>query len=303
MGQSSSMQRIMNILSALNDGQSVCVQNVARRFEVSERTVRRDFELIRDYFGDMLRKEGDCYRAFRKMLLDDILGATDLMTLANIVNLFGLTSMEHYIAEQTRSLLNEAMIVYDFKSRPFERMHNREVVKKLEHAVKFRKETELLYRIVHGAVTYLYRPYKILFLNENFYLIGENVGRQSVEFLRVSMIINVTDGEKTFYADPKIIAFIGQIQTPWASFGVTPTEVKLLVKKKVSKYFLLKKYLPSQELIQKFENGDIEVRFTVHGLIEIEELVMRWLPHVQIIEPAHLKKKIEKVLKAKIAAL
>lgn len=303
MGQSGSMQRIMETLSALNEGKTVCVRAVAQQYEVSERTVRRDFELIREHFGDFMRKEGECYRAYQKVLLEQVLEAADLMTLANIVNLFGLASMENAVSESTRSLLESSMSVYEFKSRPFEVLQNRRAVKKLEHAVKFRKEVELLYRVSQGALTYRYRPYKILFLNENFYLIGENVGKQSVEFLRISMIVDVGESGKTFYADPKIVDFIAGIQTPWADFGRKPINVTLKIRQKVAKYFLLKKFLPSQEVTRILENGDLEVHYTVHDLREVEGLVINWLPHLRILEPKALKQNVARELRSKLKAV
>jgi predicted DNA-binding transcriptional regulator YafY len=303
MGQAGSLNRILYTLEQLNRGKQVCIGAVSLEFDVSERTVRRDFRLIREYFGDSLRKEGECYRAYEKKLLEQVLGGTDLMTLANIVNLFGMASMDHNISEQTKALLKESMSVYDFKSRPFEVIYNRDIVKKLEHAVRFRKEIELLYRVSRGALSYRYRPYKILFLNENFYLIGENVHKERVEFLRISMIMDVSDGKNTFFHDPNISTFIAEVQTPWAAYGGKAIDVTLLVKQRVSKYFLLKAFLPSQNVRRKHQNGDLEVGYRVHDLREIEELVVKWLPHIRVIEPKALKKRVTSELKRKLRAM
>lgn len=303
MGQNASMNRILYTLDRLNQGKSVCVSALSQQFDVSERTVRRDFELLREYFGDVLHKEGECYRAYQKLLLDQVLGGTDLMTLANIVNLFGVVSMEGHINAHTHALLEESTRVYDFKSRPFETIQDRSIVKKLEHAVKFRKEIEVYYKVARGALSYRFRPYRILFLNENFYLIGENVLREQVVFLRISMILNVKDGQETFYHDPEILRFIGEVQTPWATFGATPIDVVLRVSKQVRKYFILKAFLPSQRVGVEYENGDIDVHYRVHDLREVEELVIRWLPHVRVITPRQLQKRIVKEMKVKLRAL
>ncbi len=303
MSQKSSLYRTIEILKLLNDGKKLCVTNLSYEYEVSDRTIRRDFELIRTIFGDFMSKDGECYQAYKKVLLEDILRGTDLMTLANIVNLFGKTSMDSAISEQTQSLVKKSLNVYDFKSRPIEHVQNKSFMKTIEHAIKFHKAIKLEYKVTRGSTKRTFYPYKILFVNENFYLVGENISKKSFEFLRFSLVLDVQDTKKSFFPRHDIIEFIAKVQTPWAAFGKEEIKVKLRVAQRNRKYFMMKKYLPSQEVIQTFENGDIEVHFTVHNLKEIEELVIKWLPHISIIAPRHLNKMIKRVMKKKLEGL
>ncbi len=64
MSQKSSLYRTIEILKHLNEGKKLCVTRLAEEYEVSDRTIRRDFELIRERFGDFMSKEGECYRAY-----------------------------------------------------------------------------------------------------------------------------------------------------------------------------------------------------------------------------------------------
>ena len=303
MSQKSSLYRTIEILKLLNDGKKLCISNLSYQYEVSDRTIRRDFELIRSIFGDFMSKEGECYRAYKKVLLEDILRGTELMTLANIVNLFGEASMQSAISSQTQSLVKKSLSVYDFKSRPIEHVQNKTFMKTIEHAIKFHKEIKLEYKVMRGSTNRTFHPYKILFVNENFYLVGENISKKSFEFLRLSLVLDVKDSKNSFFPRQDIIEFITKIQTPWAAFGKEEIKVKLRVAQKNRKYFILKKYLPSQEVIQTFENGDIEVHFTVHNLREIEELVIKWLPNISIIAPRHLNKMIKRVMRKKMQGL
>jgi len=174
MSQKSSLYRTVEILKRLNDGQKLCISLLAQEYEVSDRTIRRDFELIREIFGDFASKEGECYQAYKKVLLDEVLSATDLMTLANIVNLFGITQKQSLISDKTKALIEKSISVYEFKTRPYEDMRNIEIIKKLEHAIKFNKEIKVKYRTERAFTINNFKPYKILFLNENFYMVGEN---------------------------------------------------------------------------------------------------------------------------------
>jgi len=303
MSQKSSLYRTIDILKSLNDGKKLCVSRLAQEYEVSDRTIRRDFELIKELFGDFISKEGECYQAYQKVLLEEVLSATDLMTLANIVNLFGVTQKASLISDKTQALIDKSMSVYDFKSRPFENMKNLDVVKKLEHAIKFNKEIQIHYRSERAITQTNFQPYKILFLNENFYLVGENVSKGGFEFRRISMIETLEYKNRTFIPHSDIHQFISKIQTPWAVFGKKETIVKLRASKAIRRYFIFKKYLPSQKITKTYENGDILIEFHISNIRELEELIIKWLPRIEIISPQHFKKRIQKTLKVKMNAV
>ena len=303
MSQKSSLYRTIEILKHLNEGKKLCVTRLAQEYEVSDRTIRRDFELIRELFGDFMSKEGECYQAYKKVLLDDVLHATDLMTLANIINLFGITQKESIISKKTKALVDKSMLVYEFKSRPFEGMNNHEIVKKLEHAIKFNKEIHIRYKSERFISESNFQPYKILFLNENFYMVGENIGKHNFEFRRVAMIENIEVKSKTFIPHSDMEAFIKKVQTPWASYGKKEIVVKLRANKAIRRYFHMKKYLPTQKITKEYKNGDILVEYTVTHAQELEELVIKWLPKIEVISPRNFKKSLQRRLKQKLSAI
>ena len=303
MSQKSSLHRTIEILKHLNEGKQLCVTRLAEEYEVSDRTIRRDFELIKELFGDFMSKEGECYRAYKKVLLDEVLHATDLMTLANIVNLFGVTQKQSLISDKTKALVDKSMLVYDFKSRPFENIKDHEVIKKLEHAIKFTKEIKMQYKTERASQKTLFHPYKILFLNENFYLVGVNASKNHVEYRRITMIESIEYSKKTFFINTQVSSFFQKLQTPWATFGKEEVTVRLRAEVSIRRYFMKKKYLPSQEIVHTFENGDIEVQYTITNFREVEELIIKWLPRMQIIAPKNLEKMIKRTLAKKMYSL
>ncbi len=148
-----------------------------------------------------------------------------------------------------------------------------------------------------------FHPYKILFLNENFYLVGENVSKECFEFLRISMIEEVVSTKKVFYPHKDMSSFIARIQTPFAAFGKEDIVVRLRVDKRIRRFFLFKKYLPSQEVVRTYDDGDIEVHYTVSNLRELEELIIKWLPDIEILSPRGFNKMIKRVLKKKLGGV
>ncbi len=303
MSQKSSTYRVIEILKMLNDGKSLYITDLANRYHVNKRTIYRDIELICEIFGDFITKNRGYYKAYKKVLLEDVLNATDLMTLSNIITLFGEVSIQNSIQKNTKELVKKSLSIYEFKIRPFEVIKNRTIIKTIEHAIKFQKELNIEYKISRGSIKFSFYPYKILFLNENFYLVGENLQKNRFEFLRISLIVNATDTKKNFFLDYDIVEFIKHIQTPWTTYNSSEIIVKLRVSKDIRKYFQLKKYLPSQKIIQTFQNGDIEVQYKIHNLKEIEDIIIKWLPKIQILSPESLKTMIKRSLKKKLKGL
>ena len=63
-------------------------------------------------------------------------------------------------------------------------------------------------------------------------------------------------------------------------------------KTKIS-FFENKKFLPSQEIVEKLDNGNLILSFFVTQEIEIEDLIKRWIPYLKVIEPISLDEKIK----------
>jgi predicted DNA-binding transcriptional regulator YafY len=303
MSQKSSLQRVLEILNRLNKGEKLCVSQLAEHYEVSDRSIQRDFKIILEVFDDFLIKDGECYKGYKKVLLDELLQGSELMMLSNIVNVFDITDTKSLVSSETKKLIQNSMNVYAFKSKPFEILKQTDELRKLEQAIRQNKEIVLVYERENEIFNFIVNPYKIIFLNENFYLVAKDINDDNILRLRIALIKSVTLSSKTFYPEPKIIDHINTLQTPWKQFNKKDITIKLLVKHRVAHYFLLKKYLPSQKVLQEYDNGDIEVAYQVTNFKEIEELIIKWIPKIEIIEPKELQSFIKKELLSKLNKL
>ena len=68
--------------------------------------------------------------------------------------------------------------------------------------------------------------------------------------------------------------------------------IVLEVDKSKAFFFENKKYLKSQEILNKQDNGNLLIKYRVTQEMEIEELIKRWIPFVKVVEPISLKDKI-----------
>lgn len=168
----------------------------------------------------------------------------------------------------------------------------------LKTAVSEMKKINFLYDI-HGKKTMLsnVKPYKILFMNDNYYLACEVDGKYKFSMFRISKVSNITLTDSKFYYNIDIQNFVGDIQTPFSRYTENYKEsmIKILVEVEQQKahFFETKKFLPSQTIEEKLSNGNLLISFKVTQELEIEDLIKKWLPNLKVIEPLSLDEKIK----------
>ena len=201
------------------------------------------------------------------------------------------------------SKLKESKKIYEFKTKPFEsKKDNYELMKKLEQAIYHQKYITIEYIVKDRVEEYAVKPYKIVFMNENFYLACEvDADDFSFSLYRISKIKELKEDVKTFHKNREIEDFIKYMQTPFAryrkGFRKHLIEVVLEVNEKKAYFFKSKHFLSSQQILETKENGNIVVSYQITQEIEIEELIKKWIPYVKVIEPSSLKNKIESELR------
>ena len=84
------------------------------------------------------------------------------------------------------------------------------------------------------------------------------------------------------------------MQTPWAVYKENWKEqmidVVLIIPQSKAKYFKLKKFLPSQEIVKEYQNGSIQINYKVTSQNEVASLIKQWIPYVKVLKPRGLKK-------------
>jgi predicted DNA-binding transcriptional regulator YafY len=202
-------------------------------------------------------------------------------------------------------LKEESDSPYLFKQKPYEEIYeNKEKFKFLEHAIKFRKEIKFRYTNLDKINYFTLKPYKIVFLSENFYLASEIELKRNgvnVTMSRIAMIDELSTTGNSFYHNPDIMNFIHYVQSPWgtykSNFKEHLKEVVIEVPKEQAKYFKLKKFFPSQKILREDENGTIQISYTVTSENEVVGLIKQWIPYVKVISPQSLINLFEKVAK------
>lgn len=310
--------RVLELLKRFNNGEIVCIDvllNDPMWGPKKEKTIRRDLAVIKDCFPEGFelirggKGERGCYRAFTKELFENFLNP-DAITLlvqtfaiaqrSQLFDTFNIDANDKRILE---SKIKEISSYYEFKNKPFESKKDDMIIfKKLGSCIKHQKCIVLDYIAKDKVEQIEVKPYKIVFINENFYLACE-VDHEEYQFsmFRISKIKNITDTPKTYQKNYDLEDFIKFMQTPFAlyrrDYKKHLIEVKLEVKAAKAFFFKAKNHLASQNILETKDNGNLIISYKVTQELEIEELIKRWLPHVKVIEPLSLKEKIESELR------
>ena len=315
----SQTKRVLELIKRFNDGQKVYIEalqndpnwwNDTRQEPMSEKSIRRDLDVIKDYFPfELVRGEKGCYKAVTKSTMDNFINKD---TKALLVQTFNIAQRNNLlksldIDESDKRILEseikKSKDCYEFISKPFEsKKGDEELLKDLENAIHSKRYVKITYKTAIGEDIYLLKPYKVVFMNENFYLATENPDeRYKFTMLRLAQIKSVELQKEQFHHNPDIKEFIKHLQTPFPLYKPQFREhlIKVIVQvdEEKAKYFKLKKYLPSQNIDKENEDGSLLVSFEVTQEREIEEIVKKWIPNMKVIKPLSLKEKIEIELK------
>jgi len=307
--------RVLELLKRFNNGQTVCIDSLATEdlwYGKSEKTIRRDLDVIKESFPDSFelirggRGEKGCYKAITKSAFENFLNPQNISLMVQVFNiaqqsnLYDGLDIEPNDKKIIEGKIAEQKKIYEFKNKPFENsLSNFELFKKLENAIKQRKTIVLEYDTVNGILKQEVNPHKIIFMNENFYLACE-IKDKEYEFsiYRVSKIKTITNTKKSYHKNFDIEDFIKSMQTPFATYSRDYKQhlidVVLEVDKSKTTHFTIKKHLKSQTILEKKDNGNLLIGFKVTQEREMEELIMKWIPFVKVIEPVSLKNSIKK---------
>jgi len=312
MNLSNKSLRLLFILEKLSLNKEVCIKYLAKVCNTTVRTIQNDFKILKEYFEDKLIKKSDCYillqkEHFSNLFKSDPKTTREFLKLVYIVdsNLYNRFINENQ--DLIKALKFNSSSIYQIENSPYENIQakHKKIINQLENAILNQEYITIKYAYKHGSILYIHSiPIKILYLNENWYLVvlttNNIINGSAFKQLRISSIISISPTKiepKKFDSDntQKIKAkrFTKNIQTAYSNMDKPLYQVKLNISKEVAKYFKKKKYLKSQKIIKELENRDIVIVYEICDDMEVIPIIQRWIPFVRVIEPLRIQKKVE----------
>ena len=323
--------RVLDLLKRFNDGKIVCIDKLIEEAEnekqgsvwfndtknepMSRRNIDRDIKVIKEYFPNSFelinggKGEKSCFKAFTEDAYNNFMNNDKIALMIqtfniaqrnNLLESLDISKVDKRIMDAKIKKTNDC---YIFITKPFEaKKSDTKLLLEIETAIDEKRYTTVTYKVGEVIKEYVVKPYKIVFMNENFYLACENT---SEEFLftkfRLVNIVKVELKAKTFHINPDIADFIKNMQTAWSEyvpeFRKHSVEVIVIVDSVKARFFKAKKHLPSQKVEETKDDGSIVVSFRVTQEMEVEELIKKWIPHMKVVLPLSLKQNIENDLK------
>lgn len=316
----SALARIVRIHERLGKEQQITAESIAREFEVSDRTIKRDIEFMRDRLGmpivwDAVTHSYVCTHHHDLLPLLRI-DADEALALALAGRTFAAWHGSPLGRALTAALEKIAPIIGGAVSLPVDALKNllfapddpaadaehRHFAMLLE-AIHRRREVRLQYQKpkAHSAAeARVVHPLHLAFLDHRWMLIAHDVSRKAP---RNFLLTRIRDAETTgprfepppgFDAKTYLNGSLGRFT------GETDYEVRIALDAVAAPYVRERPWHPSQAMTTRAD-GAMEVTLRLNNLIDIERRVLACGAHAEVLAPTELRKSIRAAATAMLA--
>ncbi len=283
------LYRLTTIWGRLREGEVLSVKELAEEFNVTTKTIQRDFNERLVYIFP-IEKVGHKWKVKDGHQIDKNLDYEDEIIL-DILKEFG-SSMSNLIHSRVNNLFNKISNTHNnpiYSRLDIEDIHDKlEIVQKLQDAISNRYQVEFY----HNKKYRYLEPIKITTFDGYWYLYGKDIMVDKLKTFYIKDITNLTVNEKTFKENPKADHIIQNAINIWFDPNNEPFEVQLLAKATISKYFERRPLSRTQKIVEKYEDDSILFSLYATSPKEITTEVKKWLPNLLIIEPTSIAKQL-----------
>jgi predicted DNA-binding transcriptional regulator YafY len=279
--------RLSQVLTKLNQGESLDPQALADEFSVNLRTIQRDLNVR---FASLpLIKSGGRYR-----MEESHLGKLTIKDIEKFASLSGVSGLfpkltDQFLRDVFDSSRTAAWLV---KGHHYEDLRGQtRLFAELERAIVEHRHVEFTYvktseqHKLHCQV----EPYKLINNKGIWYLAAWDEGR--LKSFTITKMEALWPTKTTFLPRPQIEKELTTSDSIW--LGEKRQRVLLRVSTKVAEYFKRRQLIPDQIIEKELDSGDILVSTMVAQPDEVMPIIRYWIPHVEILEPLAFQKQLE----------
>lgn len=294
----------LQLLKELLEGKKVCLKTFSSKFDISLRTAQRYIEDLAEIFGDNLIKDSELYSFISNSILETNILDFNKKELENFVDLYSLLEFDFskHLDEKNRTIFQKMEKKYSqtymIKQNPFEKFsQKKELLFDIKDAIKNRRYTKIEYISDKKYIFEDVKILKIVFAEGNFYLavLTPDEINSGFKFLRLNFVDKIDLYPNSFKRDYEAEDFLKKFQTLFSNYKKEPFEVVLKIDESVKRFFINKKFLSSQIILEN--KDDLIVSFKVTNSMEILPLVKKWLPNIKIVSPKEIKEQFEEELR------
>jgi predicted DNA-binding transcriptional regulator YafY len=289
----------LRFLKELKEGE-VCLNDFAKKYNINVRTVQRYKNEVEEFFNiKLISTRRGCYTFPAHNRIDNFLlqkeDLNDFNNLANILSLINPQFLRFLKIDEKviKKYIKDNTILV--KESPIEELSSSEI-EILKKAIKRKDYVDIKYILDKEHFFENVKPLKIVFAEGNWYLacLTKDKINNGFKFLRINWIKEIKLKNKEFKVPKEAKEFLKNFQTLFSSYKVPYKEVIVEVDEEVARHFRVKKFLPSQKILE--DNGKLKISYIINNDNEIIRLVKRWIPHMKIITPIELQQKFKQLL-------
>jgi predicted DNA-binding transcriptional regulator YafY len=290
------LTRLRIILKRLNEGEALSVTELAKEFNVSTRTIQRDFnEKLTSYPIIQENKKWKMQDGFKIEKINNIEDAIVLDIIEKMSDNVG-TQFSSRAKKLLSKIRNEEYNPIYAKMDMEDVSDKFEVIKELDISIKENYIINCKYKLKDKVYDVTLKPLKIANYEGFWYLIALDNRNDELKKYYLKNISLVKMSSEEFSIDKELDKVLENSISIWFQKDVTPFDVKLYIAPTISKYFKRKPISKTQTIESISEDGSMEINLKITHEMEILPLIKYWLPFIKVISPASIDETIKKEL-------
>jgi predicted DNA-binding transcriptional regulator YafY len=301
--------RVIQIDKQIRDGLYPNASTLAKKFELSARTLQRDIEALRDFLGANIQydpvKKGYFYPPGTTEILPGLKLNDDerfiLFLSENILptihpemkKTFQKLLDKMFIADKI--IIDESNITsqVSFDLGKSLKKSNKNILLKIKEAIIAKRTLKINYYTAWSKQINerLLDPYHIHYSYANWIVIGYCHLRKKIRSFSLGNIKNISLTKDRFVL-PDDFSYEKYIGNAWGIIKGEPVFIKLRFSEDISEWISQRQWHKTQKM--NFEdNGCLILSMKIDGITEILSWILGWGAKVEVLEPTELRQKVQ----------
>jgi predicted DNA-binding transcriptional regulator YafY len=292
------LTRLNTIIARLNEGEALSVKALAEEFNVSDRTIQRDFNerlmTLYPIYQDKKRwKMQDGFKIEKSTNVEDIIVLDILEKMTDGLGAKFSTKAKHLLSK----IKNEDFNPIYAKLNMEDVSDSLSIIGILEDAIKQKTSIECHYSFLDTQKILQLKPLKIANFEGIWYLIALDARNDILKKYHLKSISNIKLQGSTFSISKELEERLENSISIWFDVNEQPYEVELYLSPEAAKTLKRRPISKTQRVVKEYEDGSAEIVIKITHAMEILPIVKYWIPHIQVISPVSIKELIESDVK------
>jgi predicted DNA-binding transcriptional regulator YafY len=273
-------KRLGLILTRLNTGERLTLADLSMEFNVTPRTLQRDFNERLNYLP--IERDGSTYFIDVKYLgrqgKQDVKPILEMLGLSSIFPSFDALSFTRLNDNQVAPFLFRELKIEDVSSYE-------ETFKLLTSAI----QNNQIIRFCYKQKTYRdVSPYRLVNDRGWWYLAA--IHNDTLKSYKVAQVSKVDIASQHFKRCKEVDDHVIDGSMIWLTDS--PIEVVLRIDTSIASHFRITNILPEQKLLKILDDDSLLVTSTITNQKQIIPILKYWLPDIEILSPIELKQSL-----------